>query len=250
MSRELRPPFGEEQVTSFSLDPVYDERAVRELFVSVGPPPGAAAKVEDVTYKLQQITLDFAFDRWTEIQPAVSAAEKQARRLAAACGRVLEIVGATEGEPALETIYPLFRNGGLCAAAAERGEWSGRAAVSNALNAVYLLQRDASRMAEIEAKTKAIKPTQAGRPEEVAVRRLVTALASLYAEAWGREPGISLDPHGPFVRLMLHVANTVKARLGRHSFSFTAESLAQVWNRLPDDEKGKLPELPERLRDG
>lgn len=253
MARELRPQFEWSQVVSCYDDPVFDDTAVKALFLAVGPPPGGYEKVHAVASALRELTANFAFDLWGESQPSASVEEVEAQRVAEACRRLLQIVGIDgEDEPTLEAVHPFFGRGGLFASAALRGEASGQAAVMNALRSVHFLRIDAERMASIRQK----RPRRGrGRPPAVALSKLVAGLSELYLDVWRREPGISRglsgEAGGAFVRLMLAVTDAVKARLGHHSLAVTPESLTAIWRGLePEDGHRWSKKLAEAERGG
>jgi hypothetical protein len=239
-------PFAWSKVQSCFERPLFDRGRVLELFSQIGRPDDHAEKVDKVVSSLNYISANFAFDLWRERQPSSAAEESEARRLAETCRLLLKIIGSGDADPTPENIHPFFGNGGLYAAAKERGEANGRAATMNALRAVHLLQVDAERLVEIASKRRAMKPLPKGRPEARAMKHLVESLAHLYAETWERNPGIALQPKaGPFVHLLVEVASALRQRLGNHAFSFTPESLAKVWRDLPEDQKSKRLEPPE-----
>lgn len=258
MRRDLRPALEWEAVRSCIDRPLFDRAMVLDLFSHVGRPDAHGDWVEAVGVSLNDIAISFALDLWEEAQPSATAAGIQARRLAEACSQALEIAGCGEAEPTPENIHPFFGVGGLYAAAAVRSAAhgaisaiganrsdSGQASTMNALRAIHLLRLDALLMAEVVDRRQRLKPAAHHRPVKAATRQMVANLARLYAGTWQRDPGISLEPPGPFVRLMVQVSTELKKRLGKNSFTFTAESLAKIWRDLPDDKKGKAPELPE-----
>jgi len=248
MGRDLTPTVDREAMLGlFDEAPLYDETAVRELFVSVGPPPDAAAKAEAAAFRLSELGKSFAFALYGQSTPSVVERERQARQLAKACESVLRLTGVHEGGDLL----PMFAQGGLFAAASIRGEPSGKAATMNALRAVDLLRQDALKLVEIEGKRRGMSPPRPGRPEDVATQRLVRDLSCFYETVWQREPGTSTgeegEAAGPLVRVMVAVAERLRAR--GLQFYFSAEWLAQVWKRLPGEEKMPGTHIARQLRD-
>jgi hypothetical protein len=230
----LTPPFGRPAMQSLYDESLYDDAAVRELFMAVGRPVGDADKVTAVAHRLTEIGKAFAFKLFDEVQATTPEREKEARRLAAACNKVLAIVGVKDGGELL----PMFGSGGLFAAANLRGKPNGEAATLNALRAVDLLRQDSLKMLEIEGKRRAMKKPKAGRPEDVAMQHLVRDLSRLYEDVWERSPGVSNgddEPSGPLMRLMLDVIKRLRIRGLR--FGATKDGLRKVWQRLDPDEK-------------
>ena len=230
------PTFPRESMLSLYAEPLYDISAIRELLMLVGPPPDATDVAEAVAFPLNELGKAFAFDLYGEVQASTPQREKEAKRLADACARVLAIAGVADGGE----LFPIFAEGGLFAAAHIRGEAQGKAATMNALRAVDLLQQDALMMLEVEGKRRRMKPPQRGRPVNKALDKLVRDLSCMFENLWGRAPGVSGgdDPSGPFLRLMVNVTDRLRARGIR--FSSSPDSLRKVWQRLPDDEKMPL----------
>jgi hypothetical protein len=230
-------------VEALQFEPLYDAARALELMVAVGPPSDAKDKAEKVAARLSLIGFNFAFDLWRESRPSVTDKQAEALRLAAALRVALEIVGVGEDEPTLDNLHPTFGPGGLFGAAALRGEPSGKAATMNNLRALHLLRLDALRMAEQAGKSLAMKAPATGRPTSRAISGLVRDLAALYFDVWEWLPAISRAKgsnaaSGPLVRLMVPVADALRARGCR--FYASGDSLAQYWRRLPADEKLRL----------
>lgn len=238
------PPFSREAVLSVFASPLYDTAAALELIMMIGPPDDASIKAESFAHELNELAKSFAFNLWNEVQASTPEREKQSKRLADACQKVLEIVGVADGGELL----PMFGSGGLFAAANIRGEARGEAATRNGLRAVELLRLDALQMREVEGKRRRMKGVRAGRPENVAMQRLVRELSCMYEGAWGRAPGVStgaaVEPSGPLMRLMLHVTGRIKERGLR--FGNTAAALRGVWQRLDAGDKMPLTILAEQ----
>jgi hypothetical protein len=232
----LIPPFPREAVFSIYREPLYDDVAARELFMAVGRPDSDADKVASVAYRLTELGKMFASGLFDEVQATTPERERAAKRLGAACEKVLAIVGVKDGGEML----PMFGGGGLFAAANIRGEPDGGAATMNALRAVDLLRQDALKMVEIEGRRRTMKKPKAGHPPSVAMQNLVRDLSCLYEEFWERSPGVSngdVEPSGPLMRLMIDVTDRLKARGLR--FSSSKDALRMVWQRL--DPVDKMP---------
>lgn len=217
-------------------EPLYDVAAAGELLMLVGRPDKADA--EDVAHALSRLAASFAFDFCGESQASTPEREKGAKRLAAACAKVLEIAGVANGGELL----PMFGQGGLFMAAAIRGEPRGEAATMNALRAVDTLRQDALKMLEIEGKRRRMNGVKAGRPEVAAKRKLVRELSCLYERVWRKTPGISTgdkaEPCGPLMRLMLDVVRRLRIRgVGVRA---SPDSLRAIWRSLDDEDR--MPE--------
>lgn len=235
MAASLTLPFSWDAVRGVFDAPPYDASAVRELFMLIGPPGEAADKAEPFAFHLNELCKAFAFELWGEVQQSTPQREAGAKALAAACQKVLAIVGVDDGGE----LFPMFGVGGLFAAAAIRGEARGEAATMNALRAVDALRLDALKMLEIEAKRRRMKPPKAGRPESRVMQKLLRDLSCLYENTWeDRSPGVSLaidgEPSGPFLRLMVDVTDRLKAIMGRRAFSATRASLRKAWQRIQE----------------
>jgi hypothetical protein len=244
---ELAPSFDWSVVIDLNERPLFDETAIRELLIKIGPPPAAAEKVEAMAFKLSELGKSFAFDLWHQGCPSASVEQQQAEKLAAALGAALTLAGfGIDEQPSSTALLPMFGPGGLFASAAARGEPNGKAATMNALRAVYLLRLDALAMVRQRGKRRAMKPPKAGRAADTAIKRLVASIAEVYLDAWGRVPTVarsnaaatSGQPTGTFVALMVAVADELRRRGVR--FSATAESLQKHWRSLPPDERQRL----------
>lgn len=236
----VRLPFSRDVMLNLYSAPLYDEAAVRQLLLGCGC-PNAAKTVPSVTHSLNEMTKTFAFDLFTEVRASGRERNRQAQRLADACGKVLAVLGVEGGGDLL----PMFAQGGLFAAASLRGEASGKAATMNAIRAVDLLRQDALKMLEVEGRRRRMKPPKSGRPENAALTRLVRDLSCLYEQVWNSNPGVSNgaaeQPTGPFMRLMLDVTERLKARGLR--FYASASSLRKVWQRIDASEKMPITKL-------
>jgi len=206
--------------------------------------------VDRASFYLQEACRAFAFDLWRETQPGIAAREAAALKIATACHSILSITGMASGEIDPSNLAAGLGAGGLFASAALRGEPSGKASIMNALRAVETLRTDALKMAEIEAKRRAMKPAKRGRPESASIKRLVAALSHLYFDVWERIPTVSRakggvhsehapnEPTGPLALLLEAVTNALQACGLR--FYVTPDSLIKTWERLPADERGRF----------
>ena len=236
---DLRPPIAWEAVQSCFDDPIFNASRTAELLLSVGRPVhGNGLPLERVQDELREITAGFAFNRWSEIQPSASKQDAQAAKLSQALRLALETAGIV-GEPTPEALLPMFKGGGLYAAAAMRGEPKGEAATMNALRAVWVLCQDADKMREVYAKRRAMNVERKGRPEGRAIKRLAADLTTLHWLTWLDNATISLTDDGeassPFLRLFVAVQDALHRR-GVDNYR-SPESLAQAWCRLDDHDK-------------
>lgn len=62
MSKDLRPPFGWAAVQSCFDEPIYDAKAVKELFLSLGAPAEESAAVAAAEFALRELTAGLGFD--------------------------------------------------------------------------------------------------------------------------------------------------------------------------------------------
>jgi hypothetical protein len=239
---DLRPTIEWQAVQSCFDEPIFTPARTAELLFAVGRlVHGNGLPPERVQEELREITANFAFNRYQELQPTTSKRDAQAAKLAQALGLALETLGF-DGEPTPDDLLPMFGRGGLFAAAAMRGEPKGEAATMNAARALRLMRQDALKLREIYSKRQRMGGAQRGRQEERAIKMLARDLSALYWLTWVESPGVALtdegQPNSPFMRLFVGVQKALQERIGepRHE----PAALAQVWHRLSEADKLKF----------
>lgn len=217
---------------------IFDAAATSELRMAMGLPLSASWADEDLQSALNELALRFAIDRYEETNPDEPASVAQALRLGKACRSILKDLGASADGGMID---PGFGKFGLFRIARARGEASGEAATMHTVRAIRLLADDAFALATVSAKRRLGRPHRHGPREEKAIKQLIAGLSDLYFRAWGKLPGIGRNPDthivtGPFAALLLGVHKKLHAR-GLDTMVRQPDALAQVWNRLSDEDK-------------
>ncbi|HXH00236.1 MAG TPA: hypothetical protein VNI79_07475 [Sphingomicrobium sp.] len=218
--------------------PVFSAATTKNLLLAVDLKLSRGWTEKDFQVVLNELAVRFALGRYEETNPDEPASEKKALKLERACRAILREIGADRSE---QDIDPAFGRYGLYRVASARGAQSGKDTVLEKVRAISALARDARALATVSARRRALHSRPPGPVEQAAIKRLVAGLSELYFVAGGNLPGIARDydthrPNGRFVKLLCRVHEHLLAR-NLDTMVREPDALAQIWNRLSDDEK-------------